>query len=264
MTVDRTLAAGASRVGRLDRFIQRHEVAWELAFAGLAIAFVVLGFVEPGDQTQMTALAIAEWSITAIFATEFVVRLWVAPDRVAHLRRHVIDLVALVPPARWLRPFRLLRLLRLVRAFAGVSRVVAHVGRLASHQGLVWMVAAWLAVTTLAAIGMYIAEHGVNAAFDDPLDAIWWSVVTLSTVGYGDVYPLTPEGRVAAMSLMILGIGLYSAITAAVTSYFITQGGSQDSTAGDLERLAALHARGELTDDEFSVAKALALSDADG
>jgi voltage-gated potassium channel len=118
------------------------------------------------------------------------------------------------------------------------------------------MVAAWLAVTTLAAIGMYIAEHGVNPAFDDPVDAIWWSVVTLSTVGYGDVFPLTPEGRVAAMLLMILGIGLYSAITAAVTSYFVTQGAARNSMVDDLDRLTTLHAGGALTDDEFRAAKA--------
>lgn len=120
------------------------------------------------------------------------------------------------------------------------------------------MVAAWAAVTILASIAMYTAEHGVNTAFDDPLDAVWWAVVTLSTVGYGDAYPLTAEGRVAAMALMVLGIGLYSAITAAVTSYFITQGGSS-SLASALERVTALRDRDALTDADFERAKALLL-----
>ena len=129
-------------------------------------------------------------------------------------------------------------------------------GRLASHRGLVWLIAAWLGVTVLASIGLYSAEHGINEAIAEPLDAVWWAIVTLSTVGYGDVYPVTAEGRVAAMALMVLGIGLYSAITAAITSYFVSQGVRSGSLVDNLERLEGLRDRGSLTDDDFRAAKA--------
>jgi voltage-gated potassium channel len=76
----------------------------------------------------------------------------------------------------------------------------------------------------LCAIGLYIAEKGVNAAVDSPLDALWWGITTMTTVGYGDVYPVTPEGRIAAAILMVLGIGLFSAVTATVTSFLIAGG----------------------------------------
>jgi voltage-gated potassium channel len=85
-------------------------------------------------------------------------------------------------------------------------------------------------------------------------------VVTLSTVGYGDVYPITPEGKLAAMVLMLLGIGLFSAITATATSYLISTGRPPDpSKAGqvvdELERLAELREQGSLTNEEFTRAK---------
>jgi voltage-gated potassium channel len=241
---------------RYRAFVDRHEVAWELAFAALAVVFVALAFVPavPGSTTEATLYAL-EWIITGIFVAEFSTRLWAAESRRGYLRGHWIDLISCIPPARWLRWFRLLRLLRLVRAFAGVGRALTSMDRLVRHRGLVWLLVAWVGVMLLCAVGLYVTEHGVNAAVDGPLDALWWGLTTMTTVGYGDVFPTTDEGRVAAAVLMILGIGLYSAITATVTSFLIVGEGGLD-VAGQLERLAALHRGGDLTTDEYAAAKA--------
>jgi hypothetical protein len=165
---------------------------------------------------------------------------------------------------------------------------------LATHKGFAWLLFAWLGVMALCSAWMYIAEHGINKAVDNPFDALWWGVVTLTTVGYGDVTPQTTEGRLAAMALMLLGIGLFGAITATITSYIMTTdlrrmeskvdsdaavdqanlaldqatqrtktttapaespSSADGSLVSDLERLAALHRSGELTADEFTAAK---------
>ncbi len=93
--------------------------------------------------------------------------------------------------------------------------------RLANHKGLVWLFVAWIGVMLLCAVGLYVAENGINPAVESPLDALWWGLTTMTTVGYGDVFPTTGEGRLAAAVLMIFGIGLYSIITATVTSFLI-------------------------------------------
>lgn len=80
--------------------VERHEVAWELAFAALAIVFVALGFVEPGNPAELETVVAIEWAITAVFAVEFALRLWAAPHRAVHFKAHLIDLVSLVPPTR--------------------------------------------------------------------------------------------------------------------------------------------------------------------
>ncbi len=256
MTNTRAARSSSQRLkDSINGFIDRHEVAWELAFGALAIVFVGLAFVEPANQSQLIAIIVVEWLITSTYAVEFFGRLWAAPNRRAYLRGHAVDLISVIPPLRWFRPFRLLRLLRLVRTFAGVSRAMAHGPKLAKHRGLIWLLGAWAAVMVLASTALYIAENGVNAAIANPFDALWWGVSTLSTVGYGDVIPTTTEGRIAAMILMILGIGLFSAITAAVTSYFVSQEGG-GSLVDDLERLDRLHSEAALTPDEFAAAKA--------
>ena len=247
---------------RYNAFVARHEVAWELFFAGLAVLFVALAFVPipVGSSTEATVLAL-EWTITGIFIAEFASRLWAAESRRAYVRGHWIDLISCIPPVRWFRFFRLLRLLRLLRAFAGVGRALTSLDRFARHRGLIWLLVGWIAVMLLTATGLYIAEEGVKAAVHSPLDALWWGLTTMTTVGYGDVIPTTADGRLAAAVLMILGIGLYSAITATITSILIT-GNQAVDVAGQLERLSVLHADGRLTEAEYADAKAAVIASA--
>lgn len=250
----------ASVKQRYRSFVARHEVAWELSFAALAVVFVAFAFVPapPGSTTEAT-LYVVEWLISGIFLAEFGSRLWAAEVRRDYVRGHWIDLISCVPPMRWFRWFRLLRLLRLVRAFAGVGRALGHVERLARHRGLVWLMVAWVGVMLLSVVGLYFSEEGINASIRSPFDALWWGLTTMTTVGYGDVFPVTAEGRIAAGVLMILGIGLYSAITATITSFLITGDDSIDM-AGQLERLAVLHDAANLTDPEYAAAKAAVIA----
>lgn len=234
-----------------NSFVARHEVAWELVMAALAIAFVLVGFaLDTATPASRPIYAAADTALTAIFVAEFASRFIASRDRRAYLGGHWVDLLALIPVIRGVRVLRLLRLLRLVRAFAGVYRAMQHVERLARHRGLAWLFVTWLAVMILCSILLYTAENGVNDAIASPLDALWWGIVTLTTVGYGDVYPVTPEGRIAASVLMLLGIGLFSAITATVTSFMLATG--EGSQADRLRSLADLRRDGLLTEEEFA------------
>lgn len=250
---------------RLNLFVERHEVAWELTMGALALVWVALGFLidEVGSGAR-SDLELVELGLTGLFVAEFGGRLIAAHDRWQYVRGHWIDALALAPPIRALRVLRLLRLLRLVRAFAGFYRAAMHVQGLARHRGFAWLIVAWLSIMVVCSAFVYQAEHGVNKLIASPFDALWWGVTTLTTVGYGDTYPVTQDGRLGAMILMLLGIGLFSAITATITSYFISQETPSrdkgDRVVERLQELAELRRDGSLTEDEFAAAKACAIS----
>ncbi len=237
---------------RINGFIDDHSIAWELAFAFLAVIYVAVGVGLDSQAEPTPALAAIESVLTVVFVSEFALRFAAARDRTRYLRGHWIDLVALLPATRGLRIARLIRLLRLVRAFAGLYRAASQVERLADHRGLAKILIGWLAVVVTCCAALYLVERDVNPAIGSPFDALWWGIATMTTVGYGDIYPVTTEGRVAASAMMLLGIGLFSAITAIVTSYLLVdRSGVAPDPILTIERLAGLARDGTISQAEF-------------
>ncbi|TMK21490.1 MAG: hypothetical protein E6G68_03405 [Actinobacteria bacterium] len=156
---------------------------------------------------------------------------------------------------------RLLRLLRLVRAFAGIHRSLERVEALIGHRELATVFVIWLAVMVLGSLGLYAAENGANAAVNSPFDALWWGVTTMTTVGYGDIYPITPEGRLAAMILMLLGITLFGLVTGTLTSLLMRSNAPADPLTR-IRALADLRDAGIVTEKEFATKKAELLAKA--
>jgi voltage-gated potassium channel len=220
---------------------------------------VAVGFALDGALPQMVGpLEAFDLALTVVFATEFVSRLAAARDRRLYLRAHWIDGLALIPVARGLRIARLARILRLTRFFAGTYRALASAERMRGSEGITRVVIAWAAVMALCCLAFYAVEVGPNPDIRGPLDALWWGASTLSTVGYGDIVPVTPEGRLVAGALMLLGIGLFGAITAIATNTLLASREESPvrTVMDDLERLATLRAAQAISKDEYEDLKA--------
>lgn len=201
----------------MDR-VQRWERRAEIPLLLLAIAFLVAyawPVLDPGlDRDLRTTLTIASWTVWAAFAADFAIRLALAPQRRQYALRHWYDVALIALPL--LRPLRLLRLLALVRILDR-SAASSLAGRV-----LVYATGTAAMAVGLGALAILDAERdSADANLSNFGDSLWWAATTVTTVGYGDFYPVTSEGRVVAVVLMLVGIGLVGSVTAAVATWMI-------------------------------------------
>ena len=174
---------------------------------------------------EMALIRAADLLISLIFMADFVAGLWLAEHRWRHFRRNWPDLLASIPiSAGIFRSFRLLRLLRLVRVVRVMARV-RRMGEIASTTTdrsamTIYTVTITSVVILAGAVAFFSVELQPNPDVNRFFDALWWAVVTATTVGYGDIYPVTTEGRLVGMLLMFFGIGLVGTVAGLVSGYF--------------------------------------------
>jgi voltage-gated potassium channel len=184
-----------------------------------------------------TICRIVTWSAWALFAVDYVARLGLSSNRAAFVRSNLLDLAVVALPM--LRPLRLLRLVALLsilnRATGGSMR-----GRVA-----IYVAGATSLVLFVASLAVLEAERGTKGATIATFgDALWWAMTTVTTVGYGDRYPITTQGRFIAGGLMLAGIALLGIVTASLASWLIdkvreTEEDVQAATRVDMDALAA-------------------------
>lgn len=174
--------------------------------AALTVAYVVLTLLD--DEAVRGLPEVLAVVLSAVFLLEFTARCWDAPSRLAYLRTHWIDLVTCIPAVGPLRALRLVRLLGLVRLAVRIRALDLARSRTSQTVG-VWMLAPTLVLLWFgAAEGFWLTEHGRNPAVATFSDALYLAIMTATTVGYGDVRPITSEGRLLAGALVFVGLGL--------------------------------------------------------
>lgn len=197
-----------------------------VSLALLSIFFLVYELTADLTLASVEFIQRADLIIAFIFLVDFLIGWHVSDSGKKFWRKNWFELLASVPLTggiyRSLRALRVIRLARIVRAVARVRRL-GEVADSVTHEGsrYLYIVTTTFAVIFAGAVSFFLFEFNINPAIETFFDAVWWAVVTATTVGYGDLYPVTVEGRVVGMILMFFGIALVGTTAGLAGNYFI-------------------------------------------
>lgn len=184
---------------------------------------------------------ILQWLDTGVcilLLIDFCLRFYKAKSKLAFMKWGWIDLIASIPNLPVLRVGRLvriLRIIRLLRAIRATQRLSSILLRNKVQGGMASVFVTFVMLIVFSSIGILICEQqNPNANIKTAGDAVWWSVSTITTVGYGDVYPTTAEGRCLAMILMISGVGMFGLLSGIVASALM---GAHQKETGEIKEI---------------------------
>ncbi|GAA1783425.1 potassium channel family protein [Pseudarthrobacter sulfonivorans] len=211
----------------MTQHLWRRYSEWPLVVAALlfvvAYSIQVIGNISDRNAGAIEAVVWVTW---ALFAVDYLANLTLAPQRGKWFVRNLHELVILALPV--LRPLRLLRLVTLLRVLHGAA------GNALRGRIVAYVLGSAVLLTYAGALALLDAEKDADGSNITNLgDAIWWALTTITTVGYGDRYPVTTLGRFVAAGLMIGGIAVLGVVTASVASWLVEQVSSE--TAAEVE-----------------------------
>lgn len=227
--------------GRLTQAQWRHYTDIPLTIAAaiflVAYATEVIADLRPPDDLATETIM---WVIWGIFVVDFIVNLVLAERKVRWFFTHFHEFLIVALPA--LRP---LRLLRLVTLLAILQRGA---GRALRGRVVIYAVGASVILVFVAALAeLDVERHAVGSHIHNFGDALWWACVTITSVGYGDIAPVTLIGRFVAVGVMIAGIALLGTVTATLASFFIDRVADTSKEESDETQAALASLTAEIT-----------------
>ncbi len=222
---------------------RRRPQAYQIFMLGLCLYVLAALAAEACFQLKpetQTILHFADNVICIAFLLDFSYNLYTAESKLEYMKWGWIDLLSSIPTVDWLRwgrTARIIRALRLLRAVRSTRLIAAHILKRRAEGAFSAAALVSILLIIFSSIAILHVETVETSNIETPEEALWWAFVTMTTVGYGDFYPVTTAGRIIAVGLMVAGVGLFGTFTGFVGSWFIVPEAEEQE-----HELAALHA----------------------
>jgi len=196
-----------------------------LVFSIYVLAALIVDTTFKLSEETSKLLNYIDIAICIFFFIDFCIRFFQAENKSKFMKWGWIDLVSSIPMIGFLRVgrlFRLIRLFRILRAFRSIKQFVTYIFRNKAQGTFTSVSILAILLIIFCSIAILQVENAPNSNIQTAEDAIWWSYVTITTVGYGDKFPVTTEGRIIASILLTAGVGLFGTFTAYIASVFVS------------------------------------------
>jgi voltage-gated potassium channel len=207
---------------------------WQISMLILCI-YVILAMIAQEFFILPEQISIAldrfDFAICMLFLADFFFQFYTAENKLAYMKWGWIDLISSIPNIqflRWGRMFRIIRILRILRGVRSTRLIFQIMFTKRNHGTFASVVVTCFILVIFSTIAILICEKAPNSNIKTAGDALWWAYTTISTVGYGDYYPMTFEGRIIAAILITAGMALFGTFTAYVASWFFTATGEKE------------------------------------
>lgn len=204
----------------------------------LSLVILAVDSFVPIKSDTRVILDYVDTGVCVAFLADFLHSLWTADSKLGYLKWGWIDLLSSIPTIEALRlgrAARILRIFRLLRGIKSAKALAKHLLRRRAQSALLTAVLMAILLILVSSILILRYEISPEANIQSAEDALWWSFVTVTTVGYGDLYPVTSEGRLIGMALMVVGVGLFGTLSGYIATWFLSPG--EDEQARELEQI---------------------------
>lgn len=212
MTIRTSIRNFFERLGSNKKIVLMYEITSILLSLAILGILLVEYLTTSSDKEYIKLL---ETFILIVFSIDYFIRLYIAEDKLFFIKDNIIDLIAIIPFNSVFQAARFTKIFKVLRILIFMVKLGKYIDKFIKTNNFHYVLWLTLATILFGALGMHLTEQRSFA------DSLWWSFVTVTTVGYGDISPSTPIARLIAVVLMITGIGFIGMLTGTIATYFI-------------------------------------------